>query len=323
MRTLSNCTRESSPEERPGIGDRGVSPAFRVLGVGIATLDLINEVAAYPAEDDEVRTLEQQVRRGGNVTNSLAVLAQLGHSCTWAGTLADDSASREILRDLGGEGVDTRFCVRHPGGRTPTSYVTLSRATGSRTIVHHRDLPELSSADFADIDLEPFDWVHFEGRNPSETALMLRDCGARRPDLTVSLEVEKPRADIDRLLVRPRVLIFARAFVLSRGCSDPVRFLADQWAKTGAELLILPWGADGAYGQGRGGAVCFAPAHGLEQVTDTLGAGDVFNAAVIDGLLSGLDLRALLERANRLAGHKCGRQGLGGLVSSARRAGLV
>jgi ketohexokinase len=300
-----------------------VSQAFRVLGVGIATLDLINEVAAYPAEDDEVRALGQQVRRGGNVTNSLAVLSQLGHRCTWAGTLADDSASREILRDLEDEGVDTRFCVRRRGGRTPTSYVTLSRATGSRTIVHHRDLPELSAAHFSDIDLAPFDWVHFEGRNPSETALMLRDCGARRPDLPVSLEVEKPRTDIDRLFVGPRVLIFSSAFVLSRGYSDPVRFLSDQRAKTGAELLILPWGAEGAYGQRRGEPVCFAPAHGPEQVTDTLGAGDVFNAAVIDGFISGLDLRALLERANRLAGHKCGRQGLGGLVASARRRGLI
>jgi ketohexokinase len=306
-----------------GVGNREVIRVSRVLGVGIATLDLINEVAIYPAEDDEVRALGQQVRRGGNVTNSLAVLAELGHRCSWAGTLADDSASREILRALEGEGIDTRFRVRCAGGRTPTSCVTLSRATGSRTIVHHRDLPELAAADFTDIDLDSFDWVHFEGRNPSETELMLRDCSTRRPDLPVSLEVEKPRQGIDRLLVGPRVLIFSRAFVLSRGCTDPIRFLSDQWAKTGAELLVLPWGADGAYGQGRGGPVRFAPAHRPDHVADTLGAGDVFNAAVIDGLLAGLDLRALLERANRLAGHKCGRQGLGGLVASARRAGLV
>jgi hypothetical protein len=47
------------------------------------------------------------------------------------------------------------------------------------------------------------------------------------------------------------------------------------------------------------------------------------NAAVIDGLLRGLDLQLLLERANRLAGHKCGRQGLDGLVGSARDQGLA
>jgi len=151
---------------------------------------------------------------------------------------------------------------------------------------------------------------------------MLRALRARRPDLPISLELEKPRPGIERLMVGPRVLLLSRAYAGSRGYSDPVRFLAAQWAGTDAELLILPWGADGAYGQARGGAVAYAPAHAPAAVVDTLGAGDVLNAAAIDGLLAGLGLPELLARANWLAGHKCGRRGLEGLVASARVGGF-
>jgi ketohexokinase len=56
-------------------------------------------------------------------------------------------------------------------------------------------------------------------------------------------------------------------------------------------------------------------------LVDTLGAGDAFNAAIIDGLLAGLSLEPLLARATGLAGRKCGQRGYGGLVASARAAG--
>jgi len=50
-------------------------------------------------------------------------------------------------------------------------------------------------------------------------------------------------------------------------------------------------------------------------VVDTLGAGDVFNAAVIDQLSKGASLQRILEAACRLAGRKCGQWGFGGLGS--------
>ena len=318
-----------------------------ILGVGAAALDIVSEVASYPEEDAEVRALAQSRRLGGNTANTLSVLSQLGHACAWCGTLGDDPASEEILAALRGQGIDTNPARRLSSGQAPLSCVTLSRATGSRTIVHYRELPELTAADFAQVPLAGFDWLHFEGRHPAETALMLRDAALRRPDLPISLEVEKSRPDIDRLLAGPRVLIFSRAYARGQGFQDPAAFLASQWPQTTAELVFLPWGEAGAYGQARQGPLCFAPAQttyqtpvqapprapaqkpaqaqiqvrvqslAQAQVRDTLGAGDVFNAALIDGLLLGLALEPLLARATALAGHKCGRPGLSGLVASA------
>ncbi|MEW8046344.1 MAG: PfkB family carbohydrate kinase, partial [Candidatus Thiodiazotropha sp.] len=115
---------------------------MRVLAVGGATLDIINRVAAFPDEDDELRAAAQRQCRGGNATNTLVVLTQLGHHCSWAGTLGDDAASRFIMRDLQQCGVDTEWATIQPGGVTPTSHIIASQATGSRTIIHYRDLPE-------------------------------------------------------------------------------------------------------------------------------------------------------------------------------------
>jgi len=295
----------------------------RILGVGVATLDIVNEVSAYPAEDAELRSLRRRILSGGNAANTLAVLGQLGHACVWAGTLGSDTEGAEVLRDLERRGIVTAACVRHRHGITPTSYVVLSRDTGSRTIVHYRDLPELSAEEFARVRLKGYDWVHFEGRDPEELKVMLRDCARRLPGAGISLEIEKPRPGIESLFEGPGVLIFSRHYVRTRGYDDPRRFLADQWDHTDARLLVLPWGEDGAYAQSRGGSVCFVPSHEPQQVRDTLGAGDVFNAAVVDGLLAGLDPPALLARCNALAGHKCGMWGFEGLVESARVAGLV
>jgi ketohexokinase len=299
-------------------------PPRGVIGVGIATVDVVNLVETYPSEDAEVRALAQRVARGGNVANTLAVLRQLGHPCTWVGTLADDAGGELIAADLDRRGIDRDRAATVRGARTPTSYVALSRATGSRTIIHHRDLRELTAADFAAVPLRNCAWVHFEGRAPAETAAMIARVRRERPEIGVSVEIEKPRDGIERLLDGPTVLIFSRAFVEAAGRpAEPSDFLREHAAAGSAELYLLPWGSTGAYGIARGGAAIFAPACVPERLTDTLAAGDVFNAAVIDGLLRGLDPPSLLDRANRIAGHKCGREGLDGLIASVAAAGLL
>jgi ketohexokinase len=300
-----------------------------VLGVGIATLDIVNEVDVYPPEDAEVRVLVQRRVRGGNVTNSLVTLSQLGHACAWAGSLGDDPASWAILADLERYGIDARLAVRHPGLSTPTSYVALSRETGSRTIVHYRDLPELTAADL-DAGLAGVSgwldrgcgWVHFEGRSPEDTAAMVRLVRERLPGVRISVELEKVRQGGERLLDGPDLILFSRAYALALGATDPAVFLAEQGSRSGARHCVLAWGDQGAYGWTHGVGCVEVPAYPPPRVVDTLGAGDVFNAGVIDGLLRGFALSDVLARANRLAGHKCGQQGFAGLVESAAADGF-
>jgi ketohexokinase len=119
-----------------------------IIGIGIATLDIINTTDGYPGEDAEVRALSQSIRRGGNVTNTLTVLSQLGHRCQWAGTLGDDFSTGIIKSDLQRQQIDFRRSTVISAGRAPTSCITLNKNNGSRTIVHFRDLPEYSFEHF-------------------------------------------------------------------------------------------------------------------------------------------------------------------------------
>jgi ketohexokinase len=299
----------------------------RLLGVGIATLDIINTLAEYPSEDTEVRALAQRRTRGGNAANSLTVLAQLGHECHWCGTLADDAAGDFIRADLHRQGIGLALDVRLPETTTPTSYIVLSQATGSRTIVHYRDLPELEAATFDRVALDGFDWVHFEGRHPSETHRMIARVRAECPGARISVELEKLRPGIESLLDGPQVLLVSRAYALALGFETPENCLRDLASRTSAELIVLGWGAEGARYltrglHGLGNTLDAVPAYSPRQVVDTLGAGDCLNAAIIDGLLCGLDPETTVERAVWLAGFKCGRHGLEGLISEANRAGF-
>ena len=297
--------------------------ARRILGVGVATLDVVNEVAEYPPEDAEVRALEQRVTRGGNCANTLAVLAGLGHTCAWAGTLADDAGGERILADLAERGISTEHAVRVPGAVTPTSYVSLSRRTGSRTIVHFRRLRELEAVDLAAVPLSGLDWVHLEGRAPGETAAIIRRIRQEAPGLPISLELEKPRPGIEALFDGPDVLMISRVFAVDRAGAetDPARFLVDLAERSSARLLVLGWGAAGAWLLERGGAARLVPAVPLARVVDTLGAGDVLNAGVIDGMVRGLEPETAVRAAVRLAGVKCGRVGLDGLAEAAQGEG--
>ncbi|HHI93184.1 MAG TPA: ketohexokinase [Gammaproteobacteria bacterium] len=295
----------------------------RVLVVGIATLDIINTVDDYPEEDAEVRASAQATRRGGNACNTAVVLQQLGHQCSWAGTLADDASSTIIRADLARYGVNMDAVQVITGGSSPTSYVTLNKQNGSRTIVHYRDLPEYSLTAFKQIDLTGFDWLHFEGRNVAQTRAMLDVARQRTPTIPHSVEIEKPREGIESLCDGAKLLLYSRSYVQSchvtnSETSDPVTFLQAQQQIMPTTEHICSWAGQGAWGVDQQGKILHSPAQGLPCVVDTLGAGDTFNAAIIHAKLAGLPLADSLRDACQLAGQKCTQQGLRGIVQRQR-----
>jgi len=285
----------------------------KVLGIGNATLDIIHVVARYPDENEEIRCLRRFVRRGGNTANTLVVLSQLGIACSWAGMLVNNADGRIILDDLHRYGIDTAPCRCLDSGSVPISSVLLSEHTGSRSIIHYRDLPEYASGDFQSIKLDAFDWLHFEGRNVVETCRMLDRLHADQADIPCSIEIEKPRDGIEALFPRADVLLFSRVYGLAMGFSDPLSLLCSVRENYPRADLFCSWGDAGAAALDSQGNAYENAAFNPAAVVDTLGAGDTFNAAVISGYLDGLETNAILARACRLAGEKCGQYGFDGL----------
>ncbi len=285
----------------------------RILAIGIATLDIINSVDGFPAEDAEVRAVAQRVCRGGNAANTLVVLSQLGHVGCWAGVRVADSHGEMIAADLARYAIDITPCQVLAQGASPVSYVTLNRHNGSRTIVHYRDLAEYRYHDFATLDLGSYDWLHFEGRNVQDTVRMLERARRDAPAIPRSVEIEKPREGIEALFGVADLLLFSREYASHQGHDSPRKLLRVVREQGYAAELICTWGAAGALGLDRHGNWHQGPAMVPPQVVDTLGAGDCFNAGVIHAYLQGLSMKDVLPRACALAGAKCGLSGLDGL----------
>src|SRR5690606_32321636 len=130
----------------------------------------------------------------------------------------------------------------------PTSSIYLGRTT--RSIVHYRNLPELPARHIESVNLPDFDWVHFEGRNVDEVERMMYYARSHKPGLFVSLELEKPRDNIDALFPLADLMVCSRHFARQMGYDDPQELL--RWMRQTAHqaLIMAAWGEEGAYGLG-------------------------------------------------------------------------
>ena len=285
----------------------------KIPAVGIATLDIINTVKRYPPMDSETRALSQHKTRGGNATNTLTVLSQLGHQCCWAGVLVDETDTQLIRKDLALYNIDISACQKAANGQMPTSYITLDQQTGGRSIVHFRDCPEYSFASFKTLDLATYDWIHFEGRNITETRLMLQYLKKHHPSIPCSLEIEKSRPDIASLFHLTTVLLFSKDYVLKKDKQDPSGFL-QTLKKPLDTIATCTWGSHGAWLIDDSGTVHHATPSNNSNIIDTLAAGDTFNAGLIHALCIKNSQHQALNYAAQLANHKCHQSGLAGLT---------
>jgi ketohexokinase len=242
------------------------------------------------------------------------VLAQHGHRVSFVGTRADDTHSQNLVAELAATGVDPQFCQVIPNSACPLSCILHNQQTGSRTIVHYRDLPEYDAAGFAAIPLPEYDWFHFEGRNLQQLPAMLEQVRRVRVDQPISIEIEKARPGIEQLFAYADVLFFSQAFARAQGYAQAQQLF--EWVQGQAQdaILVCSWGAQGAFARQTDGAELHAAAQPVSDVCDSVGAGDTFNAGVIHGLLSGQTLPVALAYANRLAARKLGQIGFDRLV---------
>ena len=89
---------------------------------------------------------------------------------------------------------------------------------------------------------------------------MVRHARLFRPDLLVSIEVEKVRPGIEALFPLARLLLFSRGYAEACGFPRPEAFLREQRGRIPYTLLALAWGAEGAWAIEGDGTLHHAPA---------------------------------------------------------------
>lgn len=78
--------------------------------------------------------------------------------------------------------------------------ILLNQQTGSRTIIHHRHLPELAQEALNNLPLAQYDWFHFEGRNVEVLPHLIKQVRQHQLKARISLELEKNRAGLEVLI---------------------------------------------------------------------------------------------------------------------------
>lgn len=285
-----------------------------MLFIGHCCLDNLSEVHKYPEEDEDVRCISQRWQRGGNASNNASVLGILGAQPTLLCTLADSREKDVMLSDLKKYGIVTDRIVLHAGRQCPSSVVICSLTTGSRTIVHsNQDLPEITPQDLEKIDLDQYSWVHFEGRNVKAVIEMQEMVVRKAPQVTVSVELEKARADLEELSKNAHIIFASKDYARHLGFKDMEAAVEGIFKRASqrCNTVIVPWGEEGACGRTRSDSQMFTspafpPSGG---VVDSLGAGDTFIAATIYALARKNSLQQSLTFGCHVAGLKVGLKG--------------
>lgn len=292
-----------------------------ILTVGLICLDIINFCDRYPQEDEDIRATDQKWNQGGNATNTSLVLTLLGRQCELVATVGGGMETDFSLAALDRFGIARSNCIHYPHNRLPTSYVVINKATGSRTIVHYRKLPELCAEDFTKLDLSKYGWIHFEGRQPDQYKLMLEHTVAYNASqagsssrVKVSVELEKTRPSISELLPFADVVMVSKDYAIFCGYQSAQEAVIGLRAKVKPGAVVTcTWGDKGAAASNHERNVWFCPAVPPAKVVDTLGAGDTFNAGIIHSLYKEQSTEQALKFACEIAGAKCGMEGFEGL----------
>ena len=211
------------------IGDNNNHHDAHIYFVGAICKDIILHVDEYPSEDEKIHTSNVESRRGGNSGNSLQVLCQLNtlkkiYFLGAFGGSVEDSLTQDLLE----KGICLDYSVFRPQVENSSSWII---STGvSRTVINYNPVKDMTLDEFSICKSSLHssrNWFHFEGRNISETYLMITYLQSRANyPITISIEFEKgDRANIDSLIPLADILFFSSSFVKKKGYETAQEFL--------------------------------------------------------------------------------------------------
>lgn len=248
----------------------------RILVIGEALIDVVHRA------DGNVEEIP-----GGSPANVAITLGRLGRSPHLLTALGTDDHGRQ-LRDWLAESDVATAHVEIP--RTATATAELNEA-GAATYVF--DI-EWSLTDTA---IEPADLVHvgsIAGLLEPGASNVLRILDEQRGTALITYDPNiRPALVSDRTDARHRVeALVARADIVKASDEDlhwlyphrEPRDIARVWQASGPAVVIVTEGADGAFAVADAGEID-VPGRPVD-VVDTVGAGDTFMGALIDGIVA-------------------------------------
>ena len=273
-------------------------------------------VATEPGELAEADAFIKRV--AGAELNVATGLARLGLNVSWVSRVGSDSFGRFVLSSLKKENINSESVT--VDDRYPTGFQLKSRAeNGTDPIVEYfrkgSAASHLSCDDFDAATFTRARHLHLSGVAAalSPTAYDLLDHAAstmRAQGKTISFDPNlrpvlwKSEAEmvekLNRLAFQADWVLpgFKEAAILT-GQSTP-EGMADFYLDRGVKAVVIKTGADGAWFKTAAGEQGAVAAVRVDNVVDTVGAGDGFAVGVISALLEGKSFPQAVARGNKI-----------------------
>ena len=272
-----------------------------IVGVGLNATDTVIPVAHYPLSGSKVEIRAAQLLPGGQVATAMVACQTWGLAARYVGKLGDDHAAQLHCSEFRKAGVDARI-VTAPGCSSQQSFI-LVEPSGERTVLWKRD-PRLT--------LHPGDlrkeWIT-EARallvdGHDTKAAITAATWAREAGIPVIADLDELYPGVDGLIPKIDYLIVSRDIPAQlAGGFDLRESLLRIQGKFGSRLAAATLGPEGVLAcDGR--AFCYRPAFRVP-VVDTTGAGDIFHAGFIYGLLQEWPLEKSLDFGCAAAALNC------------------
>ena len=283
-----------------------------LVGVGLNATDTLISLPDYPERGSKVEYHGATVLPGGQSATTVVACQTWGLRTRYVGKLGTDDAARLHREAFARVGVDARL-ISVPGAASAQSLIIVD-AGGERTVLCRKD----DRLVLQPADLER-DWIvnaralHVDGYDTAAATLAAR--WAREAGTPVIADLDALYPDVGNLIENVDYLIASRDFPCRLMRENNLEMaLKGIHARYGCKLTAATLGPDGVLAWD-GKRMMHSSAYRVP-VVDTTGAGDIFHAGFIYGLLQGWPLDRQLDFACAAAALNCMASGARGGIQT-------
>ncbi len=276
-------------------------PKVDLVGVGLNATDTLIRLPHYPTLGSKVEFRSADILPGGQVATAVAACQQWGLRTRYVGKIGDDSAAAIHRAEFDRLGVETHL-VTAPGCASQQAVILVDDA-GERTVLWKRD----NGLTLRPQELQQ-EWItnarvlHVDGHDTAAAALAAG--WARDRDIPVVADLDDLYPGVETLLEKIDYLITSRDIPgRLTGNQDLRQSLPVVRDRYGCRLTAATLGHEGVLAWD-GSQFHYAPAFQVKTL-DTTGAGDIFHAGFIYGLLQSWPLARQLDFACAAAALNC------------------
>lgn len=283
-----------------------------LVGVGLNAIDTLIPLVHFPARGSKTEYTNPSILPGGQTATTIIACQSWGLSTRYIGKLGADEAGNLHRRAFADAGVDARL-VTVPNAASPQSLILVDDG-GERTVLCRRDERLLLQP--SDLDRSMIvnaRALHVDG---FETAAATQAASwARSAGIPVIADLDETYPGVEDLIDNVDYLIVSRDFPTRlTGERNLEQALRAARKRFGCAVTAATLGADGVLAWD--GKHFYSCAAYQVPVIDTTGAGDIFHAGFIYGLLQDWPLDRQLDFACAAAALNCTCSGARGGIST-------